>query len=89
MGAGLPPPLIDLLGPSIEVLPWDTSPGFRALARVVGIITYGHPIVDGPLMHRTPHLGSASNRTRQRKIEMTVENLFAGLEGHQLPYRCR
>jgi glyoxylate reductase len=37
----------------------------------------------------TPHLGSASNRTRQRMIEMTVENLLAGLEGRELPYRCR
>jgi len=37
----------------------------------------------------TPHLGSASNRTRRRMVEMTVENLFAGLEGRELPYRCR
>src|SRR5262249_28322589 len=35
----------------------------------------------------TPHLGSASNRTRQRMMEMTVENLMAGLEGRALPYR--
>jgi glyoxylate reductase len=37
----------------------------------------------------TPHLGSASNRTRQRMIEMTVENLRAGLNGAALPYRIR
>jgi phosphoglycerate dehydrogenase-like enzyme len=35
----------------------------------------------------TPHLGSASNRTRVRMMEMTVENLMAGLEGCELPYR--
>jgi glyoxylate reductase len=37
----------------------------------------------------TPHLGSASNRTRRRMIEMTVENLLAGLNGTALPYRIR
>jgi glyoxylate reductase len=37
----------------------------------------------------TPHLGSASNRTRQRMVEMTVENLHAGLQGRDLPYRVR
>jgi len=37
----------------------------------------------------TPHLGSASNRTRQRMMEMTVDNLMAGLEGRDLPYRVR
>jgi glyoxylate reductase len=37
----------------------------------------------------TPHLGSASNRTRQRMMEMTVANLMAGLEGRALPYRVR
>jgi len=33
-----------------------------------------------------PHLGSASNRTRQRMMEITVENLIAGISGHQLPH---
>jgi glyoxylate reductase len=61
MGDGLPPALVDLLGPSIEVLPWDTTPRSPALARAVGIITYGHPIVDGPLMDRTAHLKIISN----------------------------
>jgi glyoxylate reductase len=61
MGDGLPPALMDLLGPSIEVLPWDTKPGSTALGRAVGVITYGHPIVDGPLMDRAPHLKVISN----------------------------
>ncbi len=61
MGDGLPPALVDLLGPEIEVLPWDTSSHSTALTRAVGIITYGHPLVDGPLMDRIPHLKVISN----------------------------
>jgi glyoxylate reductase len=34
----------------------------------------------------TPHLGSATEQTRQRMAEMSVENLFAGLAGRPLPY---
>jgi glyoxylate reductase len=61
MGDGLPPALVDVLGPTIEVLPWDTSPNSAALSRSVGMITYGHPLVDGPLMDRMPHLKVISN----------------------------
>ena len=34
----------------------------------------------------TPHLGSASDRTRLRMMQMTVENLRAGMDGKPLPY---
>lgn len=34
----------------------------------------------------TPHIGSASDRTRRRMMEMTIENLQAGLAGRALPY---
>src|SRR5579871_2086469 len=61
MGDGLPPTLVDLLGPSIEVLPWDTAADSPSLARAVGVITYGHPIVDGPLLDRMPHVKIISN----------------------------
>ena len=61
MGDGLPPALRNLLGPEIEILEWDDSSGSPALARAVGIITYGHPRVDGPLMDRAPHLKVVSN----------------------------
>jgi glyoxylate reductase len=61
MGDGLPTALIERLGPTIEVLPWDTSPNSDALPRVVGMITYGHPLVDGPFMDRMPHLKVISN----------------------------
>ena len=61
MGDGLPPELIELLGPGVEVLPWDASVGSPALARAVGLITYGHPVVDGPLLDRAPQLKVVSN----------------------------
>ena len=61
MGDRLPPLLRDILGPQIEVLEWDESPQSAALATAVGIITYGHPRVDGPLMDRMPHLKIISN----------------------------
>ena len=61
MGDGLPAVLVELLGPGIEVLPWDVSPGSSALERAVAVITYGHPTVDGPLMDRMPHLKVISN----------------------------
>jgi glyoxylate reductase len=46
---------------------------------------------DNPLLSLTnvviaPHLGSASNRTRQRMMEMSIENMAAGLAGNALPY---
>ncbi len=36
-----------------------------------------------------PHLGSASNRTRERMMNMSIENLEAGLANEELPYRIR
>jgi len=45
-----------------------------------------HPLLSLDNLIITPHLGSASNRTRQRMMEMTVENLHAGLAGQALPY---
>ena len=35
----------------------------------------------------TPHLGSATDQTRQRMAELSVENLLAGLAGKALPHR--
>lgn len=61
MADGLPPSLLEMLGPEIEVLEWDESPSSSALARAVAFITYGHPRVDGALMDRAPHLKLVSN----------------------------
>lgn len=46
-----------------------------------------HPLLGLKNVVILPHLGSASNRTRQKMVEMTVENLLAGVEGKPLPYR--
>ena len=61
MGDGLPPALREMLGADFEILDWDESPQSPSLARAVGVITYGHPKVDGPLMDRIPHLKIISN----------------------------
>lgn len=46
-----------------------------------------HPLLTLDNVIITPHLGSASNRTRLRMMEMTVANLVAGLESRELPTR--
>ena len=46
-----------------------------------------HPLLKLSNLVLTPHLGSASDRTRRRMIEMSIENLHAGLAGQPLPYR--
>jgi glyoxylate reductase len=48
-----------------------------------------HPLLQLENVIILPHLGSASNRTRQQMMELTVENLEAGLNGRNLPYRIR
>ena len=47
-----------------------------------------HPLLGLSNIVITPHLGSASNRTRNRMMQMTVENLRAGLQGKPLPWAC-
>lgn len=61
MGDRMPPALRDLLGDEFEILEWDDSPNSAALSKAVGIITYGHPKVDGALMDRVPNLKVISN----------------------------
>lgn len=46
-----------------------------------------HPLLTLDNVVIAPHLGSASHRTRQRMMDMTVENLAAGIAGQELPYR--
>jgi glyoxylate reductase len=47
-----------------------------------------HPLLTMSRLIITPHLGSASNRTRQRMMELTIENLTAGLSGQELVHRA-
>ena len=46
-----------------------------------------HPLLQLENVVITPHLGSASNRTRERMMEITVANLRAGIAGEELPFR--
>jgi glyoxylate reductase len=46
-----------------------------------------HPLLRLDNVIITPHLGSATEQTRQRMAEMSVENLVAGLSGRPLPFR--
>jgi glyoxylate reductase len=57
----LPPSMRQILGDDIEVLPWNVEPGSEALSRVVALVTYGHPHVDGALLDCTPLVKVVSN----------------------------
>lgn len=48
-----------------------------------------HPLLKLDNVIITPHLGSATEQTRYRMGEMSVENLLAGLAGRELPYRVK
>lgn len=47
----------------------------------------GHPLLKLDNVTIAPHLGSATEQTRQRMAQMSIENLLAGLAGKALPYR--
>lgn len=46
-----------------------------------------HPLLRLPNVVITPHLGSATEETRYRMAEVSVENLLAGLAGRALAFR--
>jgi glyoxylate reductase len=46
-----------------------------------------HPLLKLDNVIITPHLGSATEQTRRRMMEVSVENLLAGLTGRPLPCR--
>jgi len=45
-----------------------------------------HPLLKLDNVIITPHLGSATEETRRRMAELSVDNLLAGLEGKPLPH---
>ena len=46
-----------------------------------------HPLLKLDNVTIAPHLGSATEQTRQKMAEMSIENLLAGLAGKPLPFR--
>jgi glyoxylate reductase len=48
-----------------------------------------HPLLKLDNIIITPHLGSATEETRRRMAEVSVENLVAGLERRPLPFQVR
>ena len=46
-----------------------------------------HPLLALGNLVVAPHLGSATRQTRDAMSRMSVDNLFAGLEGREVPYR--
>lgn len=61
LGDDLPGTMLAMLGDEFEVHPWDESPGNPALSIVRGLVTYGHPRVDGALLDRCPEVRVVSN----------------------------
>jgi glyoxylate reductase len=47
----------------------------------------GHPLLQLENVIVAPHLGSATEQTRQRMAQMSIENLLAGLAEKPLPYQ--
>jgi glyoxylate reductase len=45
-----------------------------------------HPLLRLDNVIITPHLGSATEPTRQRMAEVSIKNLLAGLSGRALPF---
>jgi glyoxylate reductase len=45
-----------------------------------------HPLLAAPNVLVTPHIGSATPRTRARMAELAVDNVLAGLAGEPLPH---
>jgi glyoxylate reductase len=48
-----------------------------------------HPLLDAPNTVVLPHIGSATQKAREKMAELTVENLLAGLAGDPLPSPAR
>ncbi|OYW15040.1 MAG: D-glycerate dehydrogenase [Planctomycetales bacterium 12-60-4] len=61
MGDDLPGTMLAMLGDEFEVFPWDESADNPALKVVRGLVTYGHPHVDGRLLDRCPEVKVVSN----------------------------
>jgi glyoxylate reductase len=56
----LAPAVNELLAGRVDILPWEAIGGPES-SRVAGLYTYGHPLVDGPLLDKLPALRVISN----------------------------
>jgi glyoxylate reductase len=57
----LPEEMHAMLGPDCAVHIWPADPDLALLRSVEGLLTYGHPTVDGAVMDRMPRLRVISN----------------------------
>jgi glyoxylate reductase len=49
-------------------------------------LTPGSPLLDHPRVVLSPHIGSATARTRSRMVELAVSNAVAALQGDPMPH---
>ena len=56
----LAPAVNELLAGRVDILPWEAIGGPES-SRVAALYTYGHPLVDGPLLDKLPALCVISN----------------------------
>lgn len=49
----------------------------------------GDPLSSAPRLLLTPHIGSASIRTRTRMADLAIDNCLAALNGHPMPHERR
>lgn len=61
LGDNPPPALTEMLPDDYQIVPWTESPDAESAETITGIVTYGHPSVDGPLLDRFPNLRVVSN----------------------------
>ena len=61
LGDNPPPALTEMLPDDYEIVPWTESPDQESAEKVTGIVTYGHPSVDGTLLDHFPELRVISN----------------------------
>jgi glyoxylate reductase len=79
-------------GPVVDTSALTEALSARSLYAAALDVTDPEPLPrDHPLLRLdnviiTPHLGSATEQTRRRMAEMSVDNLLAGLAGRPLPF---
>ncbi len=49
-------------------------------------ISPAHPLLTLDNCLILPHIGSATMKTRNKMVDMTIKNILSGIENEQLPY---